>query len=299
MGALISENFGDLLAPGLRKIFVDFYLEQKSMLAALFGMETSSKAQEFDLEDGPIADFESMTGPIPYDDSVQGYKTTYTHSPYARGFKVARDLVDDDLYNIINRKPQKLAMGARRRRETDGASVLNNAFNASVTGGDSLSLCNSAHTSRQQGIATQSNTGTLQMSPTNVEATRRLHAAVKDSIGGIINVETDLIIAPLQLEETAWEIINSKGKVDTAQNNANFHFGKYKLAVWKNYLTSATAWFMTDSSLMKMSLLWFDRISPEFFKDKDFDTLQAKFAGYMRYSFGWSDWRFIYGQNPS
>lgn len=299
MGALISENWPRLLEPGLRKIFVDNYAEQKSMLPVLFSMETSNKAQEFDLEDGPIADFESMNGPIPYDDSVEGYRTTYTHAEYARGFKVARSLVDDDLYNIINRKPGKLAMGARRRRESDGASVLNNAFNAGVTGGDTLSLCNSAHTSRQQNISTQSNTGTLTMTPANVEATRRLHAQVRDSIGGVINIESDMLISPLQLEETAWEIINSKGKVDTAQNNANFHFGKYKLAVWKNYLTSSTAWFMSDSTLMKMSLLWFDRVSPEFFKDKDFDTLQAKFAGYMRYSFGWSDWRFLFGQNPS
>ena len=298
MGALIAENWADLLAPGLRKIFSDEYTEQSSMIPVLFNVQTSEKAQEFDLEDGPIADFEAMNGTIPYDDSVQGYKTTYTHSEYARGFKIARSLVDDDLYGIINKKPAKLSLGARRNREANGASVFNNAFNTGVTGGDSLCLCNSAHTSLNGG-ANQSNTGVLALSAPNVEATRKLHKKIKDSIGGVIQIESDLLLTPLDLEETAFEIINSKGKVDTAQNNANFHYGKYKLAVWSNYLTDTNNWFLIDSQLMKMALMWFDRIPVEFFKDKDFDTLNAKFAGYMRYSFGWSDWRFVYGNNVS
>lgn len=295
---LISENWSRLLDPGLRKIFVDAYQEQPSNLPILFDIQSSNKAVEYDLEDGPIQDFAPMNGTIPYDDAVQGYRTAYTHASYARGFKVQRELVDDDLYNVINKKPSKLAMGARRRREADGASVFNNAFNSSVTGGDTLSLCSSAHTSAQ-GAANQSNTGTTAMSPTAVEATRRLMVAFTDSVGGIIHVLPDLLVVPTQLAEIAWEIISSKGKVDTAQNNANFHFGKYKLLVWDNYLTDANNWFLVDSQLMKQFLLWFDRIPTEFFRDKDFDTLQAKFAGYMRYSFGWSDWRFVFGQNVS
>jgi hypothetical protein len=106
-----------------------------------------------------------------------------------------------------------------------------------------------------------------------------------------------MLIVPVDLESYAYEIINSRGKVDTAQNNVNFHVGRYKLVVWPNYLTSSTRWFMVDSRIMKMYLNWFDRITPQFYKDTDFDTLLAKFAGYMRYSYGWSDWRFVYGEN--
>lgn len=111
-------------------------------------------------------------------------------------------------------------------------------------------------------------------------------------------VTPDLLVVPVDLEQTAYEIINSKGKVDTAQNNVNFHFGKYKLVVWPNYLTSTTRWWMADSELMKMFLMWFDREPVQFFRDSDFETLTAKFAGYARYSFGWSDWRWVFGQNP-
>lgn len=175
--------------------------------------------------------------------------------------------------------------------------MFNNAFNTAVTGGDSLSLCNSAHTSNNGG-ASQSNTGTLQLSDVNLEATRRLMIGFQSDRDGIIEVMPDMILCSLQNEQTAFEIINSRGKVDSAQNNVNFHYGKFKLLIWPNYLTSPNAWFLLDSVMMKEYFLWFDRVAPEFQKDREFDTYNAKYAGYMRYSFGWSDWRAVFGQNP-
>lgn len=294
---LISANWPDLLEPGLRKVFDDQYRERPSNLAVIFNMQSSKKAVEHDLTTGAIQDFVPMNGAVPYDDMGEGYKTDYTHQELARGIKVERKLVDDDLYNIINKRPRMLALAARRRREKDGASMLNNSFNAGVTGGDGVSLCNSAHPSNNGG-ANQSNTGTLALNAVNVEATRRLMIGFTDDRDGIIDVQPDMIIVPLQLEEALFEILNSKGKVDTAQNNPNFHYGKYKSLVWPNYLTSATKWWFVDSQMMKEYFNWFDRIPTEFQKDREFDTYNAKYSGYMRYSFGWSDWRCIYGQNP-
>lgn len=293
---MIQENWPNLLEPGLRKVFADVFNRQESMLPILFSMQESSKAVEHDLEMGDIADFEPFQGSIPYDDTGEGYKTDYTHLEYARGIKIERRLVLNDQYSVINRRPQALGLAAYRRRETDGASVLNNSFNASIVGGDGVSLCNSAHPSKVGG-ADQSNITTDAFSPTAVETARQTMTQFKSNRDNVITVKPDMLIVPLQLEEKAFELINSKGKVDTAQNNANFHQGKYKLAVWNNYLTSSTKWWMVDSELMKMFLLWFDREPVQFFKDRDFDTLQAKYAGYAYYSFGWSDWRWVRGSN--
>jgi hypothetical protein len=95
-------------------------------------------------------------------------------------------------------------------------------------------------------------------------------------------------------EEMAWEIINASGKMSTADNDPNFWKGKYKVLVW-DYLTDSNNWFLIDSRYAKLFLKWFDRIPVEFNKDKDFDTLISKFAAYMRFSMGWSDWRWLYG----
>lgn len=291
----VQDNFADLIEPGLRKVFSDVFNKQESMLSVLFNMQSSDKAVEHDLEMGDIANLEPFEGSIPYDDSGEGYKKDYTHLEYARGIKVERRLVINDLYNVINRKPQTLALAAFRRREADGAGVFNNAFSG-TDGGDSLPLCSTAHTSRVGG-ATQSNSGTDAFTAVAVETARQAMIGFKSNRDNIIPIKPSLLIVPHQLEEKAYEVINSKGKVDTAQNNANFHLGKYKLAVWPNYLTSSTRWWMADDQLMKMFLNWFDREPVQFFKDRDFDSLQAKFAAYAYYSFGWSDWRWVYGNN--
>ena len=41
---LISENFGELLEPGLRKVFVDQFKQMTSMLDVVFNMQNSDKA---------------------------------------------------------------------------------------------------------------------------------------------------------------------------------------------------------------------------------------------------------------
>ena len=295
---LVEDNWPDLLTPGLRKVFDNAYRERASNIGILFNVQSSQKAVEHDLTTGDLLDFQPMNGIVPYDDMGEGYRTDYTHQELARGIKVERKLVDDDLYNVINKRPRMLGLAARRRRETDGASMFNNAFNAGITGGDGVSLCNSAHPSNNGGAA-QSNTGTLDLTDVNLEATRRLMVGFQSDRNQVIEVLPDFILVPLQLEQVAFEIINSRGKVDTALNNANFHFGKYKLLVWPNYLSSSLNWFLLDSVMMKEYQLWFDRIKPEFQKDREFDTYNGKWSGYMRYSFGWSDWRHLFGQNPA
>lgn len=301
----ISENFGDLLTPGLRKIFTEQYNELPSMIGALYNIQDSNVSYEKDSSVGSFDDFPVFQGQVSYDEVYQGYNVTYSHVEFAKGFKVERKLFDDDLYNVIARKPSGLARSAKRSREKYGAQLFNNAFSGSGTlvisgttvlsNSEALSLCNPAHTSTAV-TSTQSNSGTSALSPTSVEATRIAMAGFKDDRDNLISVIPDLILVPRSLEETAYEIIATKGKVDSAENNENFHYGKYKLAVW-DFLTDSNNWFMIDSAMMKDFLNWYDRVPLEFFQDKSFDTLIAKYASYMRFSLGWSDWRWIYGHN--
>jgi len=292
--AATSENFGDLLEPGLRKIFTDVYREKPQMMDMLYNVQSSSESYEKDSSVGSFGTVPEFTGTVSYDDVYQGYDKTYTHKEYAKGFKVQRSLFDDDLYNVISKRPKGLGTSARRTRESASASTFNNAFTSEPTDGDGAELCASDHASNATST-TQSNEGTTALSPTAVETARRLMIAFKDDRDGKIDIMPDLLLVPRDLEETAFEIISSKGKVDSADNNANFHFGKYKLAVW-DYLTDSNNWFLIDQDYMKIYLQWFDRIPLEFNQDKDFDTYIAKFSCYMRYSFSWSDWRWIYGQ---
>ena len=293
----IPENWPFIVATGLRKVFLDVYKEQPANVPTLFNMQPSQKSQEFDLSDEQNSVWTALNDDINFRSDIEGYRTTYTHAEFSDGKKIKRRLLMDDLYGVLQRKPAQMAMGARTKRETDGASVFNNSFSSGFTGGDSLSLCNSAHTFRNS-ASTFSNTGVLSLTPANVEATRKNMVKLKHADGTPKGLMPDMLVYGIDQEQTGWEIINTSGQVNTALNNSNFHKGRYKALVWPNYVASTTQWWMLDSRMMKLFLLWFDREPIQFFKDRDFGVLAAGYAGYMVYSYGWSDPSFVFGQNP-
>lgn len=282
--------------PGLRKIFVDEYALPEGQRENLYGIETSNKATEYDLGIGGVGDLNEFDGTIAYDSFKQEYRTSYTHKEWVKGIKIERKLVDDDLYSIINKRPQQLALVTKRTMEKHASSIFNNAFTTSIfTGGDSQALCASGHT-YQSTATTVSNSGSTALSATAVEATRLLMRQFTDETDNLMIAQGDTILVPPNLEETAFEITNASGKLDTGDNNPNFNKGKYKVIVW-DYLTDTNNWFMIDSRMAKMYLKWFQRVGTEFNKDKDFDTYIAKWSVYTRYSYGFSGWSWIYGSN--
>lgn len=297
-GIHTSESWPDLLEPGLYKIFdgaATRFTEKDSMLSSVYTVKKTTKSYEKESSATDLGDFTEFTGTVAYDETYQGYDKKTEFTEYVKGIKVERKLFDDDLYNIINQRPKQLGYSAVRTREKYAAKMFNEAFTTELSDGDGAELCASDHASPSGGAA-QSNEGTTALSATAVETVRRAMSAFKGQNGETISINMDTILVPIALEETAYEIINSKGKIDTADNNVNFHYGKYKLLVWKNFLTDSNNWFGIDYELMKDMLTWWDRVGIEFFQDKDSDTLLAKYIAYMRYNTSYSDWRWIYGQ---
>jgi hypothetical protein len=302
----ISEQWAELLEPGLRQIFYLTFsdLAAPSRLPMLFNVMGSEKASEYFLGVGGMSDWNEYKGAIEYDDPEQGYKTTLTHVEYVKGFKVERKLVDDDLYNIINARPRQLAMSANRTREKHAASVFNNAFSTSYTGGDSQPLCESAgHPYSPSNASTQTNEGSSPLSYDAVVESRRIMREFKDDRGELVAINPDTILVPPELEETASKIVNTmqsgQPQIPDQADYADSLVGRIgiQFIVW-DYLTDANNWFMIDSQLAKIHLLWLNRTPLEFAMDPTSDfTLEARYRGYMRYSYGWSDWRWVYGHN--
>ena len=296
-------QFGDLALPDFRKIFHESYDSVPSMLGELFTNETSSKEVEKDSAVGTLPDWGQFSGSLAYESMSQGYDVSYTHLEFAQGVQVQRKLFDDDQYRIMNTRPAGLGRAAARTREGHGARFFNNAFSIDTffhnhTAG--TALCTNSQTTTSGASTT---TGFDNLVTTALSATSLATAVInmQDFRGDQaerLSLVPDTILIPPALYETAYEIIKSQGKVDTAENNANVHFGQYKIIVWK-YLTDTNNWFLIDSTEMADRLVWFNRIPLEFGHINDFDTFNAKYRGYMRYSAGWSDWRWILGAEVS
>jgi phage major head subunit gpT-like protein len=291
----LSANWPDLLEKDFRKIFQDQYQVLPMMVPDLFNIQKSEAAFEKTGAVGQVPDFIEFQGKVKEVSPVQGYDKTYTFTEYAAKIEIQRKLAADDQYRVMSRYPKNLSTSASRSREKSGASVFELAFTYLPADGDAVELCGSTHGSNVVGVTTQSNEGTSNLSATTVETTRLAMHNFTDDIGEKISLDPNTIIIPRALEQTGWEIINTKGKVDTANNNANFHQGKYKLVVWDR-LTDTNNWFMTDYSMQKEYLLWWNREPVQFFQDKDSSTMVAIYLGYYRIGVGWDDWRFIFGQ---
>ena len=84
-------NFGDLLEPGLRKIFDDRYKEIPEVFSSIFHVEDSSVDVE---RDSAVTGFSLLTqtaegASISYEDPIQMYDVSYVHLKYTKGFKVS------------------------------------------------------------------------------------------------------------------------------------------------------------------------------------------------------------------
>jgi len=290
----LKSNFGDLLEPGLRKIFDDTYEEIPEVYSSIFRVNDSNVDVE---RDSAVTGFSLLeeTGegePIQYEDPVQMYDVSYVHRKYTKGFKVSEELVEDDRYNVIRKKPAALARAARRTAEYLAAEVLNNGFSSGV-GGDGKYLFSVSHPRADGGTAQSNASGSgIPLTETNLNTGLLAMRSQLDDKGMKIGVKADTLIVPPALHKLAVEITNSSMKSGTADNDLNYYNGMLKVIDW-DWLSSNTAWFLLDSSVHQLNYFW--RVRPEFKQDNSFDTGMALFKTRMRCSMGWSDWRGIWG----
>jgi hypothetical protein len=292
----LRSNFGDLLEPGLREIYDTRYNEIPQVFPQVMTVNTSEKQSEKDSAISGFGYFDETSegGSVVYEDPVQMYDVTYTHKKYTKGFKVSEEMYDDDLYRIINRKPGQLAIAAKRTAEYHAASLFNNAFSTSYTGGDGVPLASTVHP-RSDGGSTQSNASTagLTLGDTNLNTAILAFEGQLDDKGMKIATEADILLVPRALKKTAVVLTQSDGLVQTAYNDMNYSKSLgLKVVAW-HYLTSTTAWFLIDSSVALLN--WFWRKQPVFAQDNSFDTGMALFKTSMRFSKGFSEWRGFYG----
>jgi phage major head subunit gpT-like protein len=292
---ITTGNWQDALEPIAKKNFNLGFREKPAERDMIFDVKTSSKLTETYLEIGDIGAMNEFTGDLEYQDVSQGYKMTITASELAKGIKIQKKFVLTDQLDVVEQLPKMLGLAARRRMATDVFSIFNNAFTTTHLTIDGLQLCSSAHTSNQDGISTtQSNRTTTAASPVALETIRQNMKDFMSNTDQMIEVNPDMIICGRALEETFYEIIKSSGKVDTANNNRNFHQGKYKLLV-SDWLDDDNNFFVVDSELMKMFNVWNNVAALEFGQAKDFDGFQAKYAAYMFYGYGSRGWHWVSG----
>lgn len=312
----VEANFGKLLEPGLRKIFFETYGELPEQYTGIYNIEKSSKAKETDWGMGAFGDWTkraSEVDAVDYKKLSPGLERTYTHSAFTQGFIISREMYDDDQYRQMNKMPAAMARSGRAKVEKDAVSFLGaRAFSKDVGGAglsaiyDGKALFDNTHPLLDGGATVGKNLltpaageTTTALTSNNLKKALELMQATVDEAGNLAQFRGTKLIVPPALQDAAIRITGSDKVVGSNNNDTNKYLNSYGLEiVVLDYLSAAaggsdTNWFIQDGNRHELNFFW--RIRPEFKWEEDFDSFVSKYRGYMRYSYGISDWRGMVG----
>ena len=299
---LRSENFAEALLPAIYNFFEIGLNLRPSLIPSLYSVRDSDRSKEEHVGLGGAGtdawDVYKMTGQVGEIDYDQTYTSTFTHVTYPARLNIQREWLEDVQYSRVRDYSRQVGISAAQKREKDAASVFNNAFSSSYTGGDGVALCSDSHPANpNKSGSTQDNKGTVALTKANVSTTRQAMMAYEDDSGNLLGVTPDMILVPPELEDSAMEAVMSALDPTSANNAINPQAGRFRVVPW-HYLTDSNNWFMIDSVWMMESLLWYNRVNLEFIDVRE-DAVNVQVDARMRYSYGWTDWRWIYGHEVS
>ena len=273
------------LEPGLNSLFGLSYDEYNREYEEIFSIEDSSRAFE---EEVLITGFGSAPTKtegqgVVFDNASESWSARYTHDTVALAFALTEEAIEDNLYESLSKRYTKaLAKSMANTKEVKGADILNNAFSSSFTGGDGKSLI-----------------ATADLNETSLEDALIDISNFTDDRGLIVSVQAEKMIVPSELVFVADRILNSPLRSGTSDNDVNAIAntgvlpGGYSV---NHYLTDPDAFFLlTSVTSQGDGLKMFQRSGMETSMEPDFTTGNIRYKARERYSFGFSDWRGIYG----
>lgn len=294
-----QDNFSQLedLAPVLNQIWHEHYAQVPDSTGLLYNVQSSAKAKETDLRIGSFTEPSAWQGQVEYDSPDPDYEIEYRHTKYQRGFTVTRELFDDLQYDVPFSQASAMATAFARKRQKDAMSVFNNGFSSSYLGYDSKALFANDHPrSKQDSTSVDNYLGTIALTADNLDTAITTLEGLKDDKGYETMAMATVLLVGRNNRKKALELTESELNPETANNAINTFSGLQTL--YSPFITG-NYWFVIDGNMARMVLRWFDRTLPTFESMMDFDRDVLKNKGTMRYSYGWSDFRFAVGANPS
>ncbi len=286
------------LEPGLNALFGLEYDRYENQHTEIFDLENSDRAFEEEVMLGGFgnAEVKPEGSGVVYEQAQETFTARYSHETIALAFSLTEEAVEDNLYDKISTRYTKaLARSMANTKQIKAANVLNRAFNSSFLGGDDKELCATDHPTLS---GTQKNelSTAADLNETSLEQMLIDIADMKDERGMKIALRGMKMIIPVNLQFVAERLMKSAGRVGTADNDINAHRSMGMVPqgyVVNNFLTDTDAFFIkTDAP---NGLKMFTRAPIRTAMEGDFDTGNVRYKARERYSFGFSDWRGIFG----
>ena len=285
------------LEPGLNALFGLEYKNYANEHTEIFDTENSDRAfeEEVMLSGFANASVKPEGSSVNYDAAQETFTSRYTHETLALAFSITEEAIEDNLYDrLASRYTKALARSMANTKQVKAANVLNNAF-GTANGGDGKELCATDHPI-VSGTEQNELTTPADLNETSLEQSLIDIAAMTDERGLKIAAKGMKLIIPSALQFTAERLMKSTQRVATADNdiNAVVSIGMIPQGYAVNhYLTDTNAFFIKPD--VPNGLKHFNRSPMKTSMEGDFTTGNVRYKARERYSFGFSDWRGIFG----
>jgi hypothetical protein len=286
------------LEPGLNALFGLEYRQYADETKEIFDTESSDRAfeEEVMLSGFGNAAVKPEGQGIQFDDAQETFTARYTNETIALAFAITEEAIEDNLYDrLASRYTKALARSMASTKNIKGAAVLNNAFNAGFSGGDGVSLINTAHPTLA-GTFSNRLAVNADLNETSLEQSLIDIAAFTDERGLKVAARGMKLVIPSNLQFTADRLMKSDQRVGTADNDINAlkNMGMIPEGyVVNHYLTDTDAFFIKTD--VPNGLKHFSRSPIKTTMEGDFDTGNVRYKARERYVFGFSDPRGIFG----
>jgi phage major head subunit gpT-like protein len=302
--AVNLSSIKDLLLPGLRGVEGKYEMIP-SQYDKIFTKHDSKMALERTAEMRylGLAQLKTEGGQTAFDNSAgERYVYNQEHTEIALGYAITRKAIDDNLYKT-QFAPSNLGLieSFHQTKEIYGANILNTAqtYNAAI-GGDGEARCSASHPIDGGVVANQPATQVDLNEATLLNAMIAIRTNFKDQAGLKIFARGRKLVVPPQLEPVAIRLTKTELRPGTADNDVNAIMmtagGLPEGYMVNDFLTSARAWFLLTNI---DGLSYMERIKFETDMQVDFVTDNLLVKGYERYSFGYYNWRAIFGSFPT
>ena len=297
--AISRQQLTKELEPGLNALFGLEYSRYENEHAEIYVTETSDRAfeEEVMLSGFGAAPVKQEGAAVTFDQANEAFTARYTHETIALAFAITEEAIEDNLYDrLAGRYTRALARSMSNTKQVKAAAVLNQAQVTSVTGGDGVTLINSAHPLANGNTFSNVLATAADLNETSLEQSLIDIAGFVDERGLRIAVQGIKMIIPKELQFTAERILKSPLRVGTADNDINAigNMGMLPQGYRVNhFLTDTDSFFiLTD---IPNGLKHFERAPLRTALEGDFDTGNVRFKARERYSFGFSDPRCVFG----
>ena len=184
----------------------------------------------------------------------------------------------------------------QQTKQVKAANVLNNAFSSSFVGGDGKELCATDHPTVANVDLRNELSVSADLNETSLEQALIDIADFRDERNLKINAQARRLIIPPALQFVADRLMETPGRVGTSDNDINAirNMGMVSEGyVVNHYLTDTDAFFIKTD--VPNGLKHFVRSPVATSMEGDFETGNVRYKARERYSFGFSDWRGIFG----